>query len=179
MGAQFHLEELGVSDYLLRENDTSWGTIVQGVARPSFNTYKLLHRLGQARLRATGPALASRRANGDVAVLVWNLADVKQSNGLPWQNYERTVVGEPKRLQVELAGARPGRRVRVSYVDQERGSPLPAWRRLGSPQYIKPADLEMLRRSAEIPPPQTLRLDDRSHLTLDLPPEGVALIELS
>ena len=171
-------EELGVSDHLLRENDTSWGMIVQGIARPSFNTYKLLHRLGQARLQATGPALASKRANGEVAVLVWNLADVKQSNGLPWQNYERTVVGEPRRLDVEFAGARPGRRVRVSYVDQERGSPLPAWRRLGSPQYIKPADLEMLRRSAEIQPPRTLRLDDRARLTLDLPPEGVALIEL-
>jgi xylan 1,4-beta-xylosidase len=171
-------EELGVSDYLLRENDTSWGTIVQGVARPSFNTYKLLHRLGPARLQASGPVLASKRANGQVAVLVWNLADVKQSNGLPWQNYERAVVGEPKRLEIEFAGARPGRRVRVSYVDQERGSPLPAWRKLGSPQYIKPADLEMLRRSAEIPPPQMLRLDDRSRLRLDLPPEGVALVEL-
>jgi xylan 1,4-beta-xylosidase len=63
-------------------------------------------------------------------------------------------------------------------VDQERGSPLPAWRELGSPQYIKPDQLKLLRQRAEIAPPQQLRLDTAQQLILELPPEGVALIEL-
>jgi xylan 1,4-beta-xylosidase len=63
-------------------------------------------------------------------------------------------------------------------VDQERGSPLPAWREMGSPQYLKPDQIERLRQRAEIPPPTVLKLDREAALTLLLPPEGVALIEL-
>jgi len=172
-------EELGVARHLLKENDTAWGMIARGIAKPSFNTYKLLHRLGSERLNADGPALASRDARGRVRAMVWNLADVNQATGNPYQDYQRTVKGEAKQLVVEFAGARPGQKARVSYVDQTRGSPMPAWRKLGSPEYIKMADIEILRKAAEIAPPEALRLDAQRRLTLDLPPEGVALIELA
>jgi xylan 1,4-beta-xylosidase len=172
-------EELGVNRHLLKESDTAWGMMVRGIAKPSFNTYKLLHRLGSERLNASGPTLASRTAQGRVSALVWNLADVNQATGNPYQDYQRVVKGEAKQLVVEFAGARPGQKVRVSYVDQERGSPMPAWRKLGSPEYIKMADIELLRKSAEIPAPEIMRLDAARRLTLDLPPEGVALVELA
>jgi xylan 1,4-beta-xylosidase len=64
-------------------------------------------------------------------------------------------------------------------VDQERGSPMPAWREMGSPQYLKPGQIELLRQRADIPPPTTLKLDATRQVTIDLPPEGVAFIELS
>jgi xylan 1,4-beta-xylosidase len=172
-------EELGVANFLLKEGDMGFSTIIEGIAKPAFNTYKLLHALGPRRLAADGPALSSRRTDGSVATLVWNLADVKQPAGLPGQSLTRTVAGEPKRLRVEFAGMRPGSNARVRYVDWERGSPMPAWRAMGSPQYIKPAQIKLLRRSAEIAPPQTMRLDSSSKLTIDLPPEGVALIEIA
>jgi xylan 1,4-beta-xylosidase len=47
-----------------------------------------------------------------------------------------------------------------------------------SPQYLKPDQIERLRQRAEIPPPTVLKLDGEAALTLLLPPEGVALIEL-
>jgi xylan 1,4-beta-xylosidase len=55
---------------------------------------------------------------------------------------------------------------------------MPAWRAMGSPQYIKPDQIELLRQRAEIAPPDTQRLDAAGRLLIDLPPEGVALIEL-
>ena len=171
-------EELGVDDYILKEGDSGWGMMALGIAKPSFNTYKLLHRLGTTRLNAEGPALASRRGNGSVAALVWNLADVEQAAGLPGASHTRNVKGEAKRYAIQITGARPGQRVQVRYVDQERGSPMPAWRAMGSPQYIKPDQLKLLRRRAEIPPPQSMKLDTTGNVTLDLPPEGVALLEL-
>lgn len=171
-------EELGVARHLLKENDTAWGMLSRGIAKPNFNTYKLLHRLGDERLAASGPALASRNRQGRVAAMVWNLADVNQATGNPYQDYQRVVKGEAKTLIVEFAGARPGQKVKVSYVDQERGSPMPAWRKMGSPESIRMADIELLRKSAEIAPPETLRLDAQRRLALDLPPEGVALLEL-
>ena len=171
-------EEINFPNFIIKEGDGGWGMLAQrNIARPAFNTYKLLHRLGQRRLAATGPALASRTKEG-AAALVWNLAEVKQPSGVPGMSSQRIVIGERKNVQVRLKGARPGAPVRVSYVDQERGSPLPKWRELGSPQYPKKDEIDQIRRSAELAPPETRRLDKQGVLTLDLPPEGIALIEL-
>ena len=171
-------EELGVPDYLLKEGDMGWATMVQGIARPSFNTYRLLHRLGTRRLKAEGPALASRRDEGGVSALVWNLAEALQPAGIPGATSERKVTGSPKRFDVRFAGAREGQKVKVSFVDQERGSPMPAWRAMGSPRLPTPAQIETLRKASSIAAPVTLRLDRNASVSVDLPPEGVALLEL-
>ena len=124
------------------------------------------------------PALASRRDNGTIAALVWNLAEATQPSGIPGLSHTRTVRGEAKTLIIDMIGARAGQNVAVRYVDQERGSPMPAWREMGSPQYPKPDQLALLRKRAEIAPPETLRLGKDRKLQLRLPPEGVALLEL-
>jgi xylan 1,4-beta-xylosidase len=172
-------EELGVADYVLKDGYMGWGMMTHAIALPPFNTYKLLHALGEQRLEAQGPAIASRRADHSVAAIVWNLAEVPQPNGIPDQTHVRTVKGDAKRYQIEFAGARSGQRVQVRYVDQTRGSPIPTWREMGSPQYIKPDQIKRLRERAEIAPAQTLKLDGSQKIALDLPPEGVALIELT
>ena len=172
-------EELGVTDHLLKEGDNGYPAIYRGIARPNFNTYRLLHALGNEQLAADGPALASARGDGGVSALVWNLADVTQPAGLPEASNIRRVTGSAKRLDVHFAGARPGARARVRFVDQERGSPLPVWRAMGSPQLPTMAQIAVLRRAAQIAPAEIHRLDAHGALSLRLPPEGVALIELA
>jgi xylan 1,4-beta-xylosidase len=173
-------EEIFVPDFILREGDSGWGMMSRGIALPAFNTYKLLHALGTERLAGEGPCLAARRAGKTTTALVWNLAEVSQQSGIPTpQTRARTVNGATKRFQIEFKGARSGQHVQLRFVDQERGSPLPQWRRMGSPQYIKPDQLELLRRSAEIAPPVVKRLDAARQITVELPPEGVVLLELA
>lgn len=171
-------EEIGVPDFLLKEGDNGFPTMYRGIARPNFNTYKLLHALGRQRLHGDGPVLASRRPDGKTAALVWNLADVPQAMGLPAATAVRTVIGTPKQLQVRFDGARPGAPVRVRFVDQQRGSPMPAWRAMGSPRLPTEQQIAALRHAADIPAATAMRLDWHGNLSLTLPPEGVALIEL-
>lgn len=172
-------EELGVADYVLKEGYQGWGMMTRGIAKPAFNTYKLLHELGSERLAARGPTLASRREDKTIAALVWNLADVTQPSGIPDRIHTRTADGAAKRIEVEFAGARAGQRVMVRFVDQERGSPMPAWREMGSPRYPTPEQIALLRKRADIAPATVLKLDASQRLSIDLPPEGVALIELA
>ncbi len=173
-------EEILTPSWIFKEGDNGWGLLSRGgVARPAFNTYKLMNRLGNRRLQASGPALATRRAGGGGAVLVWNLAEVQQPAGIPGASSERKVVGSPKRLHINLRGARPGQTVKVSYVDQARGSPYPMWRALGSPKYPTRQQMAKIRAAAELLPPEELKLGKAGELLLDLPPEGVALIELA
>jgi xylan 1,4-beta-xylosidase len=152
---------------------------VQGIALPTFNAFKLLRALGTRQLAADGPALASRRDNGSVAALVWNLSEVSQPSGVPVPGSARIPSGETKRLQVVFTGRKPGDLAHVRFVDQDRGSPMPAWRKMGSPQFPTVAQIAALRKAAEIRPAMAIRLDRNSRITLDLPPEGLALIELA
>jgi len=172
-------EEIGVLNFVLKEGDNGWGMLARGgIAKPQFNTYKLMNRLGTRRLASTGPALASRTAEG-ASVMVWNLADVQQASGIPGMSTTRTVSGVRKSLDIAFRGAAAGAAARISYVDMERGSPFPMWRKLGSPQYPTPAQMEQIRASAEIAAPETRQLGKGGTLSLDLPPEGIALIELA
>ena len=170
-------EELGPTDYLLQEGSMGWAQMISQIPRPNYNTYRLLHALGDQRIAATGPALASRRADGSFAALVWNLAEVVQPPGIPGANAKRDVIGSPKRLAIHLQDLRPGQTVKVRFVDQQRSSPLPAWRAMGSPKLPTREQSAALRRAAAIAPPSVMRLDAQRRLTLDLPPEGIALIE--
>jgi xylan 1,4-beta-xylosidase len=172
-------EEVLIPNFVFKEGDNAWGLMsARNVARPTFNTFKLLNRLGERRLKSSGPALASRTAGGASAVLLWNLADAPQASGIPGASSVRKVVGQTKRFKVSLKGARAGQTVKVSYVDMERGSPYPAWRAMGSPQYPTRAQLNKIRAAAEIAAPEVRKLGKARELILDLPPEGVALIEL-
>jgi hypothetical protein len=68
--------------------------------------------------------------------------------------------------------------VELSYVDMDPGSPFPTWRKLGSPQYPTPAQMAQIRASSEIAAPEMRQLGKDDMLSIDLPPEGIALIEL-
>ena len=161
-----------------RASSSGEPSISAGIALPPFNTYKLMRRLGEQRLEATGPVLATRGEGHSVAALVWNLAEATQPSGIPGMSHTRKVIGDAKRYTIEFAGAHAGQAALISYVDQERGSPMRAWRAMGSPQYPNPQQVAMLRGSADIGPPQRHRLDAQRSITIDLPAEGVALIEL-
>lgn len=171
-------EEMNVPDFILKEGDNGWGMMAQrGIVKPQFNTYKLLHKMGDRRLKASGPVLASRTASG-AAALIWNLADVQQPSGIPGMSSKRKVIGAAQTFDVQVRGAKAGQSISVSYVDMERGSPFPAWRRLGSPLYPTRSQIEEIRAAAEIPPPQKLMLGHDGRVSLTLPAEGVALIEI-
>jgi xylan 1,4-beta-xylosidase len=172
-------EELGPVDFLIAEGGMGWAQMIRGIARPSYNTYRLLHALGDQRLASEGPVLASRRNDGSLAALVWNLAEVSQAAGIPGSNAKRSVSGSVKKVVVTIPEMHPGHALRVRYVDQDRGSPLRAFREMGSPRLPTLAQIAALRRAADISAPDTVKLDGRRSISLELPPEGVALIEAS
>jgi len=171
-------EELMVAEWIFKKGQNGWGMLARGaVAKPEFNTYKLLNRLGARRLAASGPVLASRKGKNGVAALVWNLVDVQQAPGIPGASFTRKVEGQAKRVTIRLTGVRRGQPILVTYVDRDRGSPYPAWQALGSPQYPTRSEMNIIRKAAELPAPERRVVGDSGELELDLPPEGVALIE--
>src|SRR5207245_1524952 len=110
-------------------------------------------------------ALVTRRADGSLAIAVWNLF-------LPEQ------AGSPKVVTLHLKGFSSKHPARVTIVDKDHGSPLPAWDKMGRPAFPTLAQVEELRQAGALPPPREQNLTNAS-LTITLEPHALVLIEIS
>lgn len=136
-----------------------------GIPKPSFNAFKLLHKLGDQRLPApVNDAIVTRRADGTLVIAAWNLV-------------EPGVAGSNKTVTFELEGVHDGAYAEIHRADAKHGDTLAAWKAMGSPKYPTPQQVKMLRRASKIGPAQDVPLRDH-RLTLMLPPMGLAVVEV-
>ena len=137
----------------------------RSIPKPAFNDFTLLHHLGDTRLDVNSDsALVTKRKDGSLAIAVWNL-------------YLPEEVGSPKSVTLHFAKSAP-KSVRVTIVDKEHGSPLPAWEKMGKPVSPTEAQIAELREAGALPASQTITVKNGS-LSLTLQPHALALIETS
>jgi xylan 1,4-beta-xylosidase len=142
-----------------------YGLIAEdGLPKPAFNAFKLLHRLGVERLaNDSQSALVTRKSDGTLVMAVWNLF-------LP----EET--GSAKTVTIKFTGKLPRHRAVIYRLDSANGSLLPTYEAMGRPIYPTQKQITELRRAAELPKPETKVLQG-GELRLTLPAQALALIE--
>lgn len=135
-----------------------------GIPKPAHNAFKLLHMLGEKRIALdSDSALLTRREDGTLVLAVWNYAPPEQT-------------GLPRTVDFHFKNAKP-RGATIWLLDHEHGDFHSAYQEIGSPRYPTKKQTQELRRSAELPAPETRRLKN-DELTLTLPTQSLALIEL-
>ncbi len=136
-----------------------------GIPKPSYDAFMLLHELGDERLPAPpNEAIVTRRADGTLVMAAWNLVEP----GTP---------GSSKTITFELKGVEDGTYAEIRRVDAEHGDTLAAWKAMGSPKYPTHQQIEALRRASEIGPAQNVLV--RNHrVTVVLPPMGLAVVKI-
>jgi xylan 1,4-beta-xylosidase len=133
--------------------------------KPSFNAFKVLHRLGDARLPADAKdVLVTRRQDGSLAIAVWNLS-------LPEEK------GEEENITLQLTGLTGTHTATLDLVDANHGSLRKAYAAMGSPINPTQAQRQSLRKAAELPPPVSLPIHE-GRIDLKLAPKALALIEI-
>ena len=156
-----------------------------GIERPSLHAFNCLHRLGEIRLRASdGPILATKRKDGSLAILIWNLIPNESPEDLAGENpigqgSEANGSSGEKTMHVKLEGWSGRNSVKMSQVSQSRSSAIPRWKKMGKPQYPSRDQIAELRKASELPSPQNAVLDSNGALTIALPADGLALLELT
>ncbi len=136
-----------------------------GIPKPSFNAFQLLHRLGNERIMVDSDSvLVTRRSDHSLAIAAWNYSQPAEASTL-------------KTITLRFKGLTGDRTVAVQRLDEDHGSYLTTYDRMGRPQYPTKAQLEELRRTAHLPRPEIQKLRDRE-LRLTLPAHGLALIEV-
>jgi xylan 1,4-beta-xylosidase len=143
-----------------------YGLIAEdNLPKPAFNTFKLLHQLGDQRIAVNSNSLlVTKRADGTIVMAVWNLF-------LPEEQ------GSPKDVTITFTGLSGQHHVRISRLDATHGSLLALYDSMGKPKYPTQVQLQDLRRAAELPAPEWENLE-QDRISLQLPPQGLALIEI-
>jgi xylan 1,4-beta-xylosidase len=142
-----------------------------GIPKAAFNDFALLHRLGAERIslvngdRADVPwALATRRADGSLAIAVWNYAEPEEA-------------GKPADYRVSVQNGSGLRQVRITTVDGRHGSALESWEGMNRPDFPSRRQQEILRNSGRLPAAEVRRFDGHT-IDLHLEPKALALVEV-
>jgi xylan 1,4-beta-xylosidase len=135
-----------------------------GIPKPAFAAFALLHNLGDERLATdSDKVLVTRRKDHSLVVALWNYAPP----GNP---------GTAKTITLRFKGSH-ARHASISRVDGEHGDVHPAYEKMGSPLYPTPVEIAALRKSAQLPAPESRDLHN-GELTLTLPSYGLAVVEI-
>lgn len=176
-------EEMGIPKPFM---NSAFGLLgMRGIPRPSYHTFTLLHRLGEVELKTgDSPVLATRRGDGSIAILVWNLVpqppgqhtstgDPALQTGVQYSNE-----GKPREFVLVFEGEHRRLKGQITRVDENSGNLRRAYEQLGSPEYPTVQQIEQLKQSTQIAKAHPVTLSDHGELSISVPPNGIALIEL-
>ncbi len=136
-----------------------------GIPKPAFDAFGLLHMLGTERLPVPADdLLITRRKDGTLVIAAWNLV-------------EPGAGGADKTIAFALKGVSNDARATIRRVDATHGDTLDAWKKMGRPKYPTQAQIAALRKASAMGPPE-VHLVRQHRLTLTLPPMGLAVIEI-
>jgi xylan 1,4-beta-xylosidase len=139
---------------------------IDGLPKPSFYAFQLLHTLGVERIpEEAQDVLVTKKKDGTLVLAAWNLVNPGIAAG-------------PKSIRFDFKGVQPGAAVRINRVDEAHGDVRVAYRKMGQPHYPTQAQIKTLKAAAQLPPAEVRHLQGNS-LTLVLPPQGLAVFEVS
>src|SRR5437588_8027 len=134
-----------------------------GINKPSYYGFGLLHQLGNTRLPVQSEdAIATKTAEGKIAVALWNLVDPDKHGG-------------PKTVTVQFRGVAPNAQVSIQRVDETHGNVLPRYAAMGKPKIPTLEQIERLNRDTALPAPERMRLGSGS-LRLQLTANALVLV---
>ena len=176
-------EENGVPRSFMNRNFGLLGT--GGIPRLSFHAFTLLHRLGDVQIACDeGPVLATRKKDGSLAILVWNLIPLppghRSSMGDPVTQVavQDAEGGESKQVVLKLQGGHRFSKGHITRVDENHGGSRLAYQQMGSPQYPTMQQIDELRKKSDLPQAESIAPGPRGEFVVTLPPNGIALLEL-
>ena len=142
---------------------------LQGIAKPTYRAFELLHKLGTERLVVDGlhdtvNAWVTRTSAGISALFV--------NHALPRHSIT------PAHVRVHLTHAPEPRGAWVERIDEDHANAKRRWQALGAPEYLDGATVEQLHEASRLTRqvcPWTWR-GQQIALELDLPPHAVAAL---
>jgi len=133
-----------------------------GLPKPAYAAFAVLHKLGTERIAVDSDSALATRAGKKLVVAVWNYAP-PEGGGSARETTLEFVHGSAKKAVIWR-------------VDSGHGDMRAAYAKMGSPRYPTLAQITELRKAAALVPEK--RKIDSGRLTLELPAQGLAVVEV-
>lgn len=153
----------------------------QGLVKPSYHAYRMLHQLGDEKLFKNDHVFVSRNSgNGKLVVLAYNYPE-EEEGSVPsgYKGYDYLSKGTSKQLDLSLCNLAPGAMFKVEVLDKDHGNVCHSWEKMGKPEPPTREQVKVLKGIAENLTTETLVADKDGKLIInkEIAPWNVILIE--
>lgn len=150
----------------------------QGIVKPSFHAYRMLHALGDEKLFANDYVFVSRKSgNGKIVALAYNYPE-EYFDAVPSGNNKREQ-GTSKQLNLNLSKLKPGAMFRIEVLDKDNGNIHNYWEKMGKPEPPTREQVKLMKNHAENLKTEFLVTDENGNLNINhtIMPWSLVLIE--
>jgi xylan 1,4-beta-xylosidase len=144
------------------------------IPKPAFHAFAMLHRLGEQRIAVSSDsALATKTANGGVAIALWNYLP-PIGEGAVYKPESANPGGE-RTFTLELKNLPGGSKLTLWRVDGNHGNVIPAYDAMGRPPTPSREQIQALRKAGTASPPEHPKIEG-GRLTVTIPARGLVLL---
>lgn len=153
----------------------------QGLVKPSYHAYRMLHHLGDEKLFKNDYVFVSRTSgNGKVVALAYNYPE-DHYNAVPSsiKKIDKYEEGATRQLQMALTDLKPGTQFKIETLDKDHGNIYNYWEKMGKPEPPTREQIKVMQRFAENLKTEVITADEEGVLKIDreLSPWSLVLIE--
>ncbi len=139
----------------------------QGMVKPSFHAYRMLHQLGDEKLHYTDPLFVSRSsATGKVSAVAFNYPKEYEQAVPSAKNFNNYMEASSKTLDVTLTGLKPHAAFLIETLDKEHGNVYDDYVEIGAPHSPTREETAYLKEQAWGTKKETVRAGADGTLTL-------------
>lgn len=141
---------------------------LNGIPKPTFHPFSFFNSLGEEQLYRDEQMLVTKRKDGSIALVAWNLVMEKGT-------------GFEKEVEFELPVTHPELFIKRQTVDEEHANPWRTWQEMGRPRFPDQSSVETLRQVAK-PLVRTSKIksdNGKATIKVTLTKNEVTLIELT
>ncbi|GIZ09733.1 beta-xylosidase [Flavobacterium sp. UMI-01] len=138
----------------------------QGLVKPSYHAYRMLHQLGDTKLYKNDYLFVSKKStNGNIVALAYNYPQ-EYENAVPSGNNKRET-GTAKELNFTLTGLRPGASFKIEILDKDHGNIHNYWEAIGKPEPPTREEIKVMKQYANNMLTSYVNADSKGNLTIN------------
>lgn len=121
----------------------------QGLVKPSFHAYRMLHQLGDEKLYYKDPLFVSRSSRtGKISAVAFNYPSEYEEAVPSAANFNNYMQASSKKVNIALKGLKPGTAFEIEILDKDHGNVYDDYLKIGAPHSPGYKEIDYLRQAA-------------------------------
>ncbi len=139
----------------------------QGLVKPSFHAYRMLHQLGDEKIYYQDPLFVSRSSKtGKVSAIAFNYPDEYEQSVPSARNFHNYMDASPKDVNIVLTGLAPGAAFELETLDKSHGNVYDDYVQIGAPHSPTREEIAWLKQKSWNTLKETVVADSEGCLVL-------------